>query len=42
MAVLSAMLAYFLLRLDAIEKKVDIVENHIIRYMAKRSTDIEK
>lgn len=36
---LTAMLAYFLMRLDSLEKKIDVIENHLIKIMAKRSDD---
>jgi hypothetical protein len=37
--ILTAMLAYFLMRLDNLEKKIDLIENHLIEIMAKRSDD---
>jgi len=39
-AIIAAMLGYFLTRLDSIEKKLDLVENQIIRYFAKRKNDL--
>lgn len=35
-AIISAMLGYFLLKLDALEKKIDLIENYLIKIMAKR------
>lgn len=38
--ILTAMLAYFLMRLDSLEKKIDTIENHLIKIMAKRNDDV--
>jgi hypothetical protein len=35
-AIISAMLGYFLLKLDGLEKKIDLIENHILRYFPPR------
>jgi len=35
-AIISAMLAYFLLKLDSLEKKIDLIEHHILQIYKRR------
>ena len=35
-AIISAMLAYFLLKLDGLEKKIDLIEHHILQIYKRR------